>query len=274
MIRKNMVAGQFYPGNRAELIRELDAYFQAADWPGAEIERVHGIIAPHAGYVFSGMQAAKAYKAVEGDSFSHVCVVSPSHYDYFTWNSHYHGDAYETPLGRIEIDRELAGDIAAEGAIINTDRGHGREHALEVQLPFLQYALMNDFKLIPIVMGAQSGQTVADLKNTVTYLHKKFGENVLFVASSDLSHFHSADEAERLDLKCIKRIMDFDGEGMWADVQKDGIEACGAGPMSALLQALKEVPGMKIHALGYSHSGQTIPDRNSVVGYTSAIIYE
>lgn len=274
MIRKNQVAGQFYPENPKELQEEINKFLNKADFPIQKGVKPLALIAPHAGYVFSGQQAAKAYKSLKNMDYNTVCVISPSHYDYFPSLSIYPGDGYETPLGIIPIDGDVRDEMIEQGLCIATEQGHHKEHALEVQLPFLQTVISSEFKLIPLIMGAQDSGTILNLIHCIQFLYKKFDKNILFVASSDLSHFHNEADAEVLDMKCINHIKNFDGISLWKDIEKKEIEACGAGPMAAVLQAFSMEDNIKIKSLGYSHSGQVIPDRNSVVGYTSAVIYK
>ncbi len=273
MIRPQRVAGQFYPAEEDVLRSQIRSFLDAdpGDAP-AEDEGVRALIVPHAGYIFSGAQAGRAYRCLEGRSFDVICVISPSHYDYFQGLSIYPGSGYQTPLGVMKIDDSLRKIICEKTWVEATDAGHGREHALEVQLPFLQYVLGADTRLLPLVMGSQDEQTIETLISCLQYLIEELGEKLLVVASSDLSHFHPADQARRMDERCIEAIGNFDGRSFWSSVRNGDVEACGAGPIAAVLRTFEALPGSAVHTLGYSHSGQVIPDRSSVVGYSSAII--
>jgi len=296
MYRKARVAGQFYPGSRSELLQELKDRFsmaRAEHLPGAEAlndtgkavstadaehigeeSRLVGIIAPHAGYMFSGMQAAKAYRHLQGRRFRRVCVLSPSHYDYFEGISIYGGEGYETPLGRVDMDTEARTLLLEHGLAVSGEAGHRREHALEVQIPFLQYVLGETFLLTPLVMGAQGPSEIRRMEEAVSLLMKFFGPEILFVGSTDLSHFHSESQAADLDGRVIRHIAAMDADALERDLAQGAAEACGGGPVTALLRVFSRLEGVQCLPLGYSHSGMVIPDRSSVVGYTSALIIQ
>jgi MEMO1 family protein len=272
-IRSSFVAGQFYPGSDEALHKEISSFFDAAKL--LEIDgAIRAIIAPHAGYMFSGMMAARAYRQILGESRCTVCVISPSHQEYFPFLSIYDGDAYETPLGLLEIDAELREEAAAYSGIEISRRGHGPEHALEVQLPFLQKALKSGFRLLPMVMGMQTDESVTQVSELVAGLSTKYGQELLFVASTDLSHFHSYKKAQSLDQALINMLEKLDTEALWKALAQEKVEACGGAPMIAMLKGLKKsFSNLKIHNFGYMNSGDVISDKSRVVGYTSAILY-
>lgn len=270
-IRKPAVSGQFYPGDHNDLSNMLDVLFASVrkdELPGEG--HVNALIAPHAGYVFSGKQAAKAYAALKKGTYRLACIISPSHREYFPAISVYSGDAYETPLGTCRVDheaREIA--LSCEG-VVSGLQGHRAEHALEVQLPFLQFVL-GDIPILPLVMGDQSSKTVIQGADCVKKLYENFGNDILFIVSSDLSHFHSAEIARAMDA-CLMDILDKADADMFFDkLQVDEIEACGGGPIVSVLKGLN-IGKEEIRVLGYSHSGEVLNDNDSVVGYTSAIM--
>ncbi|MEA3500278.1 MAG: AmmeMemoRadiSam system protein B [Candidatus Marinimicrobia bacterium] len=272
--RKPVVAGQFYPGGKTELEETIDKYFEDISVEILEQNEIMGIIAPHAGYIFSGFQAAKAYKNIIGRSYDTVCVISPSHQEYFEGCSVYSGDTYETPLGEIKINSKLREKIDNFDVINISDNGHHSEHALEVQLPFIQRALSNSFSLIPIVVGSQNDFTVKKLSEVVKFLRKEMKNKILFVASSDLSHFHDYETAEYMDKKLVKLINDYDYDKLWKKIQLNEIEACGGGPITSMMMGLDNITDRKTKTFGYMNSGDVIGDKSRVVGYTSAVIYK
>lgn len=272
--RKPVVAGQFYPGGKTELEETIDKYFEDISVEILEQNEIMGIIAPHAGYIFSGFQAAKAYKNIIGRSYDTVCVISPSHQEYFEGCSVYSGDTYETPLGEIKINSKLREKIDNFDVINISDNGHHSEHALEVQLPFIQRALSNSFSLIPIVVGSQNDFTVKKLSEVVKFLRKEMKDKILFVASSDLSHFHDYETAEYMDKKLVKLINDYDYDKLWKKIQLNEIEACGGGPITSMMMGLDNITDRKTKTFGYMNSGDVIGDKSRVVGYTSAVIYK
>lgn len=270
-IRKPSVAGQFYPGDKNELLFMLETFFNSIKNTQSKTDRhIAALLTPHAGYVFSGVQAAKAYNAVRSKNYKIACIISPSHRVYFNSISISPHDAYRTPLGDMTIDikaREIA--LSCSG-IEKTMQGHGREHALEVQLPFIQYVLGN-IPILPMVMGDQSMPTIENLSVCISNLYAEYHKNILFIASSDLSHFHHAKEAKSMDGKFIELLQKANWKSLYDLLYYEEIEACGAGPILALLKGL-ELQEADIEILGYSHSGQISCDNSSVVGYTSALL--
>ena len=271
-IRKPAVAGMFYPANADELKYMVDFLLKNADVSDEKLNLdIAGIIAPHAGYVYSGQAAAYAYKTVLDKSYDTVVVISPSHREYFPGISIYNGDAYETPLGIINIDKEKREELVFNSRyFFESENGHKDEHALEVHLPFLQRALKSDFKLIPLVMGDQKEGYINELADKISEI---YDEKTLIVASSDLSHYYPASYAEKLDTRIEKRINNFDFEGLYKDINRKLSEACGAGPMVAMMKGLKHSGKENAEVLVRTNSGEVSRDFSEVVGYLSAVIY-
>ncbi len=275
-VRKPAVAGQFYTGDPVALTKELTGFFKKAKKepiPG----KIIALIAPHAGYMFSGQVAAYAFKLLEGLSFETVVVISPSHIAYFSGASVYNGGAYETPLGAILVDTTLAGKISGQsGRILLSDKGHAfagmrGEHSLEVELPFLQ-TVLGKFKLVAIVIGDQDYATCEALGQAMADVLE--GENALIVASSDLSHFHPYPEAVRLDRLVMDHVNSFDPQGLFKDVSSGICEACGASPIVATMIAAKSLGADKAKVLHYANSGDVTGDKSGVVGYMAAVMYD
>ena len=273
-IRKPAVAGSFYPGNSVELVKELASMFSEVDkLPLAD--RPLALVAPHAGYPYSGRIAARAYKLLEGEQYDTVVVISPSHTVFFKGCSVYTGGGYETPIGLVETDQELARAISSINPLVYaSNMGHATgpsrgEHALEVQLPFLQVVL-GKFKLVAIVMGDQEEDSIWALGEVLASTLK--GSNSLMVASTDLSHFHSEREARRLDHEVQKAIEDFDAAGLVNTLSSGRGEACGGGPVAATMMAARRLGGAEVKFLDYNTSGATTSDFSEVVGYLSAAI--
>jgi AmmeMemoRadiSam system protein B/AmmeMemoRadiSam system protein A len=274
--RKPVVANQFYPGDPVALTKEITAFFNKAKKEPIG-GKVVALIAPHAGYMYSGQVAAHSFKLLEGLSFETVVVISPSHIAYFPGASVYNGGAYETPLGLIPVDTTMAGKIAgADKRVFLSTQGHGfvggrGEHALEVELPFLQLVL-GKFKLVPVVMGDQDWATCEALAQALTEALK--GQNALIVASTDLSHFHPYHEAVRLDNMVLEHVNAFDPEGLFKDLAAGACEACGGSPMVATMLAAKGLGADNSKVLKYANSGDVTGDRSGVVGYMAAVIYD
>jgi len=204
-------------------------------------------------------------------------VISPSHMEHFPFVSVFAGEAYETPLGRIAIDIETAERIAgaAPGRIRISEHGHvhtgsfRQEHALEVQLPFLQ-TVLGDFRLVAIVMGDQSWELCAALGEALAPHVAR--EDFLVVASSDLSHFHEDDTAKSMDRVFCDLVEKLDPRGLYDAVRRDKCEACGAGPVIASLIACASLEGVSCRVLHAATSGDVTGDRDSVVGYAAAVV--
>ncbi|MFH1313589.1 MAG: AmmeMemoRadiSam system protein B [Candidatus Eisenbacteria bacterium] len=268
-VREPAVAGAFYPGTE-EALRGAVLNMLAAVEPAEIKGEVVGLISPHAGYVYSGDVAAHGYKLVEGKSFDAVIVVAPSHHAYFEGSSVYTLGPYRTPLGLVDIHKELA------EAIVDSDKSigfhapaHQQEHSLEVQLPFLQVATA-DLRVVPIVMGDQSLANCIRLGQAIASSAKNM--DVLLVASSDLSHFHPYDEAVGLDRRIIDRIEQYDYEGLASDLKARRSEACGGGPMITVMIASKELGASDAVVLKYANSGDVTNDKSGVVGYLAVAL--
>lgn len=271
-VRESAVAGSFYPAQPKELAAMVDGFLAKAQ--SAAPGEVVALVAPHAGYVYSGAVAAHGYALVRGKKYDRVVVISPSHVDAFRFAAVFDGSAYATPLGPVPVDTEFAARLAAVGSQLKlSSRGHvasGRgEHALEVQLPFLQRAL-GQFKLVPVVMGGQDYDLCRDLG--VALAKTAAGSATLIVASSDLSHFHPYDEARKMDLQTLKAMEDFDYFCLSHNLERRIWEACGGGPVIAAMMAAERLGANQARLLKYANSGDTAGDRSSVVGY-GAVAY-
>src|ERR1035437_9561599 len=204
-VRPAAVAGSFYPADPTELAKMVDGFLAKAAPP--PIADVVALVAPHAGYPYSGPVAAYSYALLKGRKFDRVVVIAPSHYEAFGFSSVYDGAAYSTPLGQVPVDQVFAAKLAKASPLIklsgvgHTPSAEHPEHALEVQLPFLQRVL-GQFQLVPVIVGDQSYDACRALGVALAKLVA--GTNTLIVASSDLSHYHTYDEAVRLDHKTLK----------------------------------------------------------------------
>ncbi|KAF0150554.1 MAG: dioxygenase [Ignavibacteria bacterium] len=268
-VREPAVAGMFYPAFAPKLRSEIQAHLTSVNLKKT-FENIFGLVSPHAGYVYSGKTAAYAYKAIQNKSYKTVVVISPSHREYFPGISIYSGDAYKTPLGEIELDKEMIAKLTEDKIFIFEGiNGHGAEHALEVQLPFLQ-TVLDGFKLVPIVMGDQRKEFVFHLAEKLSPL---VNNETLIVASSDLSHFHTRKEADKLDAVIENRISSFDYNGLLDDLEKNKCESCGGGPIAVLLRTAELNGIQNVKILSRTDSGDVSGDTNEVVGYLSAVLF-
>lgn len=268
-VRQPAVAGSFYPGSERALKEDVTSMLERAGSPAIE-GKVIGLVCPHAGYMYSGQVAAYAYSTIKGRQFDAVIIVAPSHRVAFRGSSIYREGRYMTPLGQVEIALDLAEEIAkADPSVTFRTDAHAQEHSLEVQVPFLQMTVAN-LKLVPIVMGDQSLEASRRLAGAIVSAAGK--RNVLLVASTDLSHFHSYDEAIRLDRIVIDHVKAYDPEGLAHDLDVENCEACGGGPVVAVMLAAREMGASKSVILKYANSRDVTGDRSSVVGYLAAAL--
>jgi AmmeMemoRadiSam system protein B len=272
-VRPPAVAGLFYPSRKDELAETVEELLKGArkDIQVEIPEKISVIISPHAGYVYSGYTAAHAYSLLVKNQFKTVVVVSPSHREYFDGLSVFSGKAYSTPLGEIKISCEVRDKFlqGAGGLAVESQLGHRTEHAIEVQLPFLQLTLGN-FELVPIVMGDQKREYCKGLGNILRDIAKD--NDLLMVASSDLSHYYDYDTANAIDSVCVKDITELEPGKMMDDLENRRCEACGGGPIVSCMYAAKDLALTRVSVLHHCNSGDTSGDKSAVVGYLSAII--
>jgi AmmeMemoRadiSam system protein B/AmmeMemoRadiSam system protein A len=271
-IREPAVAGTFYPERPDILSRDVKGYLDNAKKEKIEGEII-ALVSPHAGYMYSGQVAAYAFKLVEGKTFDSVVVVAPSHRVLFKGASLYGRGGYRTPLGVVPIDVELSKRMMERRKEIQfLPEAHAQEHSLEVQIPFLQ-VILKSFKLIPIVMEPYlNWETCQYLAQAIAETVR--GENVLLIASSDLSHFHSYEKAVQLDKIVLNHIEHFDPAGLNRDLGSGRCEACGGGPIISIMLAAKALGANKGKAVKYLNSGDVTGDRGRVVGYGAGVFYK
>jgi len=269
-IRKSVIAGTWYPGNPATLAGEIRNYLGKV--PAMAVGGpVVGLVSPHAGYVYSGQIAAYGYRLIGGRRYDSVVVIGPSHRAVFRGASVYASGGYETPLGVVPVDEELAGAILEADPVLNSDRKpHATEHSVEIQLPFLQVVLAS-FAFVPIVMGAQDYRTCEAVAEAIFRAAK--GKNILVVGSSDLSHFHTYEQAKRLDQEVVNLVQKRDHRGLSRELEDGTCEACGGGPVIAAMLYAEKAGARGVKVLRYANSGDVTGDWRQVVGYLSAAFY-
>jgi MEMO1 family protein len=267
IIRAPAVAGTFYEKSPALLRKNIDKMLKEVHVPNLE-GTVRALISPHAGYMYSGITAAHAYKLLENRRYDCIVLVGPSHREYFDGVSIYHGDAYETPLGRVPVNQEIRSELLGTGKnIITSIAGHRSEHSLEVQLPFLQRVL-GEFSFVPVIMGDQRRQLCEQLSAALACVMAN--KNILVVASSDLSHFHAYDEAVHLDKLLIREVEQNNPETFIDQLEQQVFEACGGGPIAVAINVARQLDIRKAEILHYCNSGDTTGDKSGVVGYLAA----
>jgi hypothetical protein len=274
-VRQAGVAGSFYPAEPKALTAMIDDMLAHATPPPVH-DPILAVVAPHAGYQFSGPVAACTYAELKGHRFSRVVVIAPTHLVAFDFTSIYDGDAYATPLGTVPVDKTFARQLARMSPTMQlSGQGHdatqaGAEHAIEVQLPWLQRVL-GQFQLVPIVMGDQSYESSRALGVALAKLieNDKKGGRTLIVASSDLSHYHTYDDAEIIDHKTLGALASWDYFSMSRNFQTKVWEACGGAPIVAAMMAAERMGANQAMVLKYANSGDTTADHTSVVGYSA-----
>ena len=271
-VREPAVAGMFYSGRKENLTREVAVFLENSNVV-EDVQQVYGLVAPHAGYLYSGGVAARAYRQIVDREYDVVIVISPSHRVYFDEVSVFNGSAYSTPLGPVQVDKELAQEICAcHEDLLYSDLGHDvDEHALEVHLPFLQIVL-EEFKLVPIVMGNQDKGNIKILSDALAKTLK--GKKALIVASTDLSHYYNHTKASVLDEVVLENTKNFDEDKLYDDIQSGACEMCGSGPLITTMKACRVLGATKSKVLLYRNSGDVTGDRNQVVGYMSGMFYK
>lgn len=268
-VRPPAVAGAFYPADASELSPLVQGYLDRVP-RGATPGKIVGIVAPHAGLIYSGPVAAYAYKQLPGADFKTVVLVGPSHYVDFKGVSVYDRGAWKTPLGEVKIDTALAKEILAQNSAFTFyPEAHRQEHSLEVQLPFLQKVLPAA-SIVPLVMGRQDQATVEALAQALSKVLKD--KPVLLVASSDWSHYHPAAKASALDQKGLECVEKLDGSLLMTRLHNGYTQACGGGPVAAVLMAAKALGADHSTLLKYGDSGDITGDKQSVVGYAAVIL--
>lgn len=269
-IRHSVIAGTWYPGDRHRLSSAIETYLAAS--PAFPLGgTLRALIVPHAGYRYSGAVAARAYRQLKGSGFTRVILVGPSHYMAFDGVSINLQTAYDTPLGRVPVDTKLARDILSSRPDFRWIRqAHAKEHALEIQLPFLQ-TVLGHFQIVPIIMGRQDYTTAERLARVLAALVRG-KTDTLILASSDLSHYHPAREAKVLDACFAAHVLALDAKGLASDLAAGKTEACGGGPVVTIMIAAKLLGATKAVILDQANSGDVTGDQSRVVGYLSAAL--
>ncbi|SPF51684.1 MEMO1 family protein Sfum_1298 [Syntrophobacter sp. SbD1] len=269
-IRESGIAGTWYPDDPALLKKDLSRYLDRARTPDLDGELI-GLVVPHAGYIYSGGVAAWSYKLLLKNRFDRVLILAPSHRTSFGGASVYNLGGYRTPLGVVPLDHELIDDLYKNAGIIGYNpQADTGEHSLEIQLPFLQ-TVLGAFTLTPVIMGAQGSDFCLKLANAIAAACSS--RRVLIVASSDLSHHYPYEKATLLDGVCLDRLNCFDPEGLAREVENHRTQACGAGPLIAMMLAARRLGADQCRVLKYANSGDVTGDRTGVVGYAAAAIY-
>ncbi|MCX7983987.1 MAG: AmmeMemoRadiSam system protein B [Bacteroidetes bacterium] len=266
-IRKPVVAGMFYDEQPDILRSEIERYLRNVPHT-QHVGKLYGLIVPHAGYVYSGQTAAYSYRLLQKQLCDRIVVIGPSHREYFNNASVYPGCAFRTPLGDYGIDEQLRTRLLEQSVLIQcSEMGHRSEHSIEVQVPFLQIVQPN-VQFLPITLGNQSMELCVDLASALVRLCKN--ADVIFVASSDLSHYHPQRRAVEIDTNLLERLKQFEPEEWFIDFEAGSLEACGGGAIGVVMKVAKALGATRCEVLHYSTSGDVSGDYSGVVGYVAA----
>jgi MEMO1 family protein len=270
-VRQAAVAGTWYPATAGSLASAVDRLLARADENAVDVPGdLVALIAPHAGLTFSGPVAAHAYRLLRQRVFDVAVLVGPSHFVGFEGVAVYCSGAFETPMGLVPIDENAAAALMRSTEVVHEhDAAHAREHSLEMQLPFLQ-RLSPELPILPLVMGRQTHATVRALAFGLAATLS--GRRALLIASSDLSHYHPASVAERLDQRVLDLVTAFDPDGLQAALDANPEHACGGGPVVAVMRAARELGATEARMLQYADSGDVSGDKSAVVGYMAGAI--
>ncbi|MGO9212224.1 MAG: AmmeMemoRadiSam system protein B [Terriglobales bacterium] len=266
-VRHAAVAGRFYPAQPEVLMRDVQSYLAAT---GEKIEAT-GCVVPHAGYMYSGHVAGAVYARLAlPERFIILC---PNHTGMGKPLAIMSEGAWDTPLGEAAIDHELAMELRGAFHSLTEDAGaHRAEHALEVQLPFLQ-ALRRKFTFVPIAVGVGSYEPLAALGEAIAQVLAAHGEKILIIASSDMNHYESDAVTRVKDSKAIEQILKLDPRGLFDVVVKEEISMCGYGPAVAMLTAARRLGAESAELIKYATSADVSGDRDAVVGYAGVIVH-
>lgn len=266
MIRQPAVAGQFYPGTERQLRNQL------ADLIPADVSRrkAVGVISPHAGYVYSGATAGRLLAGIEIPPV--VVILGPNHRGSGYMAALSPDDGWQTPLGIVPVEKRLSSLIQQHQPAIQEDRtAHQLEHSLEVQVPFLQY-LRPDVTIVPLCLAFGDYNGCELVGRALAAAIKEFGEEVLILASSDMSHYESADAARQKDSLALERTLALDAHSLVEVCRSKSITMCGVIPAAVMLVAAKELGATRAELIEYTTSGAVTGDYRQVVAYAAVLV--
>ncbi len=295
MVRPPAVAGRFYPNEKVALIKQVaslcspgaEAITSSADLAGHHTRRkAIACMVPHAGYRFSGRVAGSVYAAMELPR--RFLVVGPRHFPRGKQHAILSRGSWETPLGLAEIDCELADELKRVcPALVEDEIAHSEEHAIEVQLPFLQYLTQyperdptqypaqhspREFTFVPIALGTVDYNMLETLGQAMAAVIARQTEPVLIIASSDMNHYESDEITRRKDRLALDRLLALDPRGLYDVVRREGITMCGVGSAVTMLIAARQLGASRAELVRYATSGDVLDDRDEVVGYAGVIV--
>jgi len=274
-IRRPAVAGRFYSANAQRLRAEVETFVTPSASPGhagaEEKIAALGCIAPHAGYVYSGAVAGALYRRL---LLPRRCVIlCPNHTGQGEPLAIMSAGAWRTPLGDAPIDSDLAAALTAETSLLCEDQeAHRYEHALEVQLPFLQ-VLRPDFQFVPITVGTSNFESLSALGEAIGRVLSALPEPALVIASSDMNHYENDAVTRVKDRRAIEQVLALDARGLYETVRQGNISMCGYAPATVMLTTARRLGATKAELVRYATSGEVSGDHDMVVGYAGIAVY-
>jgi AmmeMemoRadiSam system protein B len=278
-LRRPAVAGSFYAGDSKSLNIQIENCFLHKIGPGElplvnpkKENNIIGLISPHAGYIYSGPVAANGfYKIALDGKPDTIIILGPNHRGFGEDVSIMAEGKWKTPLGELEIDKEMAEDILKNSKIIKNDKkAHQYEHSIEVQLPFIQYIFGKDIKFVPICMTRQDIDT--DIEIAKSICSSVVDKNILIIASSDFTHYESQEYAENVDKQAINAILESNPKKLYDIIYRQNLTMCGPGPITVMLIVCETLGAKKFELLKYATSGNITGMYDQVVGYASLIV--
>ena len=266
MVRNPVVAGQFYPASKMNLLKELDD--MVPDSPG-KIDAL-GAIVPHAGYIYSGPVAGVVYSKLKPKGT--YVILSPNHTGYgerFASSN----EEWRTPLGSVKVNEELLSGMIDKTGLITVDpTAHAFEHSIEVQLPFIQKTSPGS-SIVPITVQHGDISELEEISSAISDTIKVSGKDVTILASSDMTHYESRVLAKKKDEMAIQKVLDLDAEGLLKVVETKNISMCGYIPAVIMLMCAKKMDAKKAELVKYADSGEVTGDTVQVVGYAGIVVY-
>ncbi|MFO7984120.1 MAG: AmmeMemoRadiSam system protein B [Desulfuromonadales bacterium] len=265
MTREPIVAGQFYPGQKSGLMQSLRKLV-----PKGSAEPAKGLVSPHAGYIYSGAIAGQVFAS--SSLPDKIVILGPNHHGFGHPGAVFARGSWRTPLSETQIDEELAGQLIDRCSLLEDDSvAHAREHSIEVQLPFIQF-LAPQATIVPICIGHHNLDDLMMIGRCIAEVLAQIPEDVLLVASTDMSHYESAHNARKKDLLAIDMIRGLDPEGLYQVVSDQRISMCGVMPVVSMLEATRLLGANSAELLCYGTSGDVTGDETEVVGYAGLTV--
>jgi len=267
-IRKPVVAGYFYPETKRALIAEINKYISPQQ---KEKQTIISAISPHAGYIYSGKTAGKVYSNVKSPDTA--IIIGPNHHGYGEPYAVDTNDFWETPLGKVSINKEIAQNILDKSKYLQEDSvAHMQEHSIEVQLPFLQF-INPDIKIVPIVISSyHDSNPWYEIGYIIGNILQQSKKELIIIASSDFTHYEPAQQAKQKDMYAIEAIIDLDADEFLKRISENNITICGFAPIVSAIIASRAAGAKRAVLIDYSNSGKVSGDMQEVVGYAGIIV--